>query len=147
MPRKGQKKVSAKVVGFRTLAATRLESDIETASISRFGPFLNLNRFWKRLSHLEGANGQNCWPAHRAGCRGGAGVRRCVVVAAPFRLPVDWRPLEESRRASAGRCFVPRTRPMLSAAAAALFLGLRRGRTITGLSRVQRNFFMIWMEW
>ena len=48
LPKKGQiKSFSERVVGdCRTLAAIlRLESDIETASISRFGPFLNLNRF------------------------------------------------------------------------------------------------------
>ena len=127
---------------FRTLAATGFESDMKTASISRFGPFLNLNRFWKRLSHLEEANGQNCWPAHREDCRGGAGVLRCVAAAAPFQLPAYWPPLEESRRVSARRCSAPRTRLTPSSAAAAPFLALKWGRTIIGFVKGLKDIFL-----
>ena len=126
-PKKGQIKRFSESCRFRTLAATGLESDMKTASISRFGPFLNLNRFWKRLNHLEEANGQNCWPEHREDCRGGVEGLRCVAAAAPFLLPAYWPPLEESRRVSARRCSAPRTRLKPSAAAAAPFLALKMG--------------------
>ena len=88
-------------------------------------------------AYLAAVGEKNYWPARPVDCPDGAVAPHCACAAAPSPPRACSRPPAASRRVCVAPRSAPRIRRRPCAAAAAQLLELRRGRTITGMSRVK----------